>query len=123
MICIIKIKSVIYIQSGVQKLSEAKNQVAQLQVSSAKQEQLLEQKQMEGKLALQKITETIQNAGVKRNEMQDLRSTISKENIALTERFSFRKTLQTKLLSSYVLELTVFSVSSLKNPLLKEKSH
>ena len=123
MICIIKIKSVIYIQSGVQKLSEAKIQVAQLQVSSAKQEQLLEQKQMEGKLALQKITETIQNAGVKRNEMQDLRSTISKENIALTERFSFRKTLQTKLLSSYVLELTVFSVSSLKNPLLKEKSH
>jgi hypothetical protein len=73
-------------QSGVQKLSEARNLVSQLQVSAAKQEQLLEQKQMEGKLALQKITETIQSAGVKRNEMQDLRSTISKENISLTER-------------------------------------
>jgi len=92
LICII-VKSLIYTQSGVQKLSEAKNQVAQLQVTAAKQEQLLEQKQTEGKLALQKITETIQNAGIKRNEMQDLRSTISKENIALTERFSFRQTL------------------------------
>lgn len=47
-------------QSGVQKLSEARNLVSQLQVTAAKQEQLLEQKQMEGKLDLQKITETIQ---------------------------------------------------------------
>ena len=41
---------------------------------------------MEAKAALQKITDTIQSAGVKRGEMQDLRSTIATENVALTER-------------------------------------
>ena len=78
-------------QSGVERLSEARNLVSHLQVEAAKQEELLKQKQLEGKLALQRITETIQNAGLKRDEMQDLRSSIAKENVALTERYCKRK--------------------------------
>ena len=67
-------------------MSEARSLVSQLQNDAAEQEQLLEQKQMEAKTALQKITDTIQNAGVKREQMQDLRSTIAEENVALMER-------------------------------------
>ncbi|KAI9564905.1 hypothetical protein GHT06_008646 [Daphnia sinensis] len=74
------------IQTGVSKLSEARELVAQLQAEAGQQEQLLAQKQMEAKAALQKITDTIQSAGVKRDEMQDLRSTIANENVALTTR-------------------------------------
>ena len=69
------------------KLSEARNLVAHLQTEASQQEQLLEQKQAEAKAALQKITDTIQSAGVKRGEMQELRSTIATENEALTLRF------------------------------------
>lgn len=67
-------------------MSEARELVAHLQAEAGQQEQLLEQKQMEAKAALQMITDTIQSAGVKRDEMQDLRSTIATENIALTQR-------------------------------------
>ena len=74
------------IQTGVSKLSDARELVAQLQAEAGQQERLLAQKQMEAKAALQKITDTIQNAGVKRDEMQDLRSTIANENVALTHR-------------------------------------
>lgn len=68
------------------KLSEARDLVKRLQVEAGQQEQLLEQKQLEAQAALQKITNTIQSASVKRGEMQDLRSTIADENLALTER-------------------------------------
>lgn len=68
------------------KLSEARELVTRLQTEASKQEQLLEQKQMEAKAALQKITDTIQNASVRRGEMQDLRNTIAHENKTLTER-------------------------------------
>lgn len=67
-------------------MSEARELVARLQSEAGQQEQLLAQKQMEAKAALQMITDTIQSAGVKRGEMQDLRTTISAENIRLTER-------------------------------------
>lgn len=76
------------LQTGVSKLSEARELVARLQEEAGQQERLLAQKQMEAKAALQMITDTIQSAGVKRGEMQDLRSTISAENIRLTERYS-----------------------------------
>ena len=68
------------------KLSEARSQVNQLQLEASEQEKLLEQKQLEAKSALQKITDTIKSAGVKRGEMQDLRETIAQENHALMER-------------------------------------
>lgn len=68
------------------KLSEARELVARLQAEAAQQERLLEQKQTEAKVALQKITDTIQSAGVKRDEMQDLRSSIAEENIKLNQR-------------------------------------
>jgi hypothetical protein len=67
-------------------LSEARDLVAQLQAEAGHQERLLAQKQMEAKAALQKITDTIQSAGVKKDEMQDLRSTIANENVALNNR-------------------------------------
>ncbi len=67
-------------------MCEARDLVAHLQAEAGQQEKLLAQKQMEAKAALQQITDTIQSAGVKRGEMQDLRSTIAAENIALTER-------------------------------------
>lgn len=70
------------------KLSEARDLVKRLQVEAAQQEVLLEQKQLEAQAALQKITNTIQSASVKRGEMQDLRSTIADENLALTERYT-----------------------------------
>ena len=69
------------------KLSEARDLVSQLQTDAATQEKLLGEKQLEAKMALQKITDTIQNAGVQRNEMQSLRRSIAEENAALTERF------------------------------------
>ena len=69
-------------------MSEARDLVAHLQAEAVQQEKLLAQKQMEAKAALQKITDTIQSAGVKRGEMQDLRSTIATENVALTERWN-----------------------------------
>lgn len=70
-------------------MSDARELVAQLQAEAGQQEQLLAQKQMEAQAALQKITDTIQSAGVKRDEMQDLRSTIANENVALTTRYRF----------------------------------
>jgi dynein heavy chain 2, cytosolic len=73
-------------QIGVTKLSEARSQVNQLQLEASEQEKLLEQKQLEAKSALQKITDTIKSAGVKRGEMQDLRETIAQENRAVMER-------------------------------------
>lgn len=69
------------------KLSEARELVSRLRAEAAQQERLLEQKQTEAKVALQKITDTIQSAGVKRDEMQDLRSSIAEENIKLTQRY------------------------------------
>ena len=69
------------------KLSEARDLVSQLQTEAAAQEKLLGEKQLEAKEALQKITDTIQSAGVQPNEMQSLRRSIADENATLTERF------------------------------------
>jgi dynein heavy chain 2, cytosolic len=90
-VCILLWKSRVLViisfqQIGVTKLSEARSQVNQLQLEASEQEKLLEQKQLEAKSALQKITDTIKSAGVKRGEMQDLRETIAQENRALVER-------------------------------------
>ena len=74
-------------QAGVGKLSEARDLVNHLQTDAGEQEKLLELKQHEAKSALEKITETIKSAGVKRNEMQTLRSTIAEENVLLLERY------------------------------------
>lgn len=84
--CLVGTSRFSFAQTGVSKLSEARELVAQLQAEAGQQEQLLAQKQMEAKAALQKITDTIQSAGVKRDEMQDLRTTIADENVALTNR-------------------------------------
>lgn len=75
-------------QTGVTKLSEARDLVSQLQTEASEQEKLLEEKQLDAKAALQTITVTIQNAGIKREQMQDLRCSIAEENIALTGRYS-----------------------------------
>ena len=60
--------------------------VSQLQAEASGQEKLLEEKQLDAKAALETITVTIQNAGVKRERMQDLRRSIAEENTALTDR-------------------------------------
>ncbi len=68
-------------------MSEARSLVNRLQTDAGEQEKLLEQKQLEAKSALQKITDTIKSAGTKRGELQTLRSTIAQENEALVERY------------------------------------
>jgi len=71
---------------GVGKLTEARDVVRRLKAEAAKQEKELAEKQHEANEALQAITDTMRNANLQKDEMEDLRGKTLQEERSLKER-------------------------------------
>lgn len=78
-----------YIKAGVSKLNEARNVVSTLKLEAAEQEKLLAEKQGKATSALEMITETMSNANVHRNQMEELKKKTEQENEMLMIRYDF----------------------------------
>ncbi|CAH0388994.1 unnamed protein product [Bemisia tabaci] len=74
------------LQTGVSKLTEARDIVAKLKSEATEQETKLAEKQSKATLALEMITNTMKSANTQKGEMETLKEEFERENAALSER-------------------------------------